>query len=156
MAIALAIAVAKHVLHPQEIGASMGFGKEKVLCSQFNGVLLSSEGEPMRGVRIERVWTWSFTGESAKDEALSDDQGRFRFERVTRSSLFSSIVPHEPEIRQEIKAHAPNGAVVLWGHAKHNYDDNGELRGRPIKVVCGIEKAPPGEVLYYGTCVEAI
>lgn len=45
--------------------------------------------------------------------------------------------------------------VVMWGHAKHNYDDNGELNGRPIRVVCGIEKAPPGEVLFYGTCVEA-
>lgn len=154
-AIGLAIAFTRQVTPPQKIGVFMGFGKEKIMCSEFNGVLLDAHGEPMPGVRIERSWRWGWSGDAGHDETVSDGQGRFRFPRVTRSNLLSSIIPHEPEVRQEIKAFGESGPVVLWAHAKHNYVDNGELSGRPIKVVCGIDKAPPGEVLYYGTCVEA-
>lgn len=133
----------------------MKFGKEYVLCSRFKGKLVDDAGQPVAGVRIERTWRWTWTKESGSDHATTDKDGLFALPRVTGRSFSAGLFMHEPVVGQEITALGPDGSVVLWSYVKRDYDDNSELGGRPLDVICGLDQPPPGEVLYTGTCVEA-
>jgi len=132
----------------------MALGKSLVLCSPFHGRLLTQDGQPAAGVRIERSWVWGWNDKQGSDTTETDDQGRFELPIVEGSSFLGSMLPHEPDVRQRIVAHAPNGEVEIWVASKKTYELNSELEGRPVKVVCNIDKEPSDDGLYWGTCTE--
>lgn len=134
---------------------SMAFGKTFVLCSPFSGVLVTKGGEPAEGVKLERRWEWGWNSKSGSDVAITGPDGRFRFPEVTGSSLFASIAPHEPSVMQSITAYADGRQVEIWNANKNNYDMDGELGGRPIDVVCHLDREPSANGLFWGTCEEA-
>jgi len=140
---------------PPESEDLMEFGKRYVLCSAFKGTLVDIAGKPVTGTRIERTWQWAWKNESGSDHTTTDANGRFSLPQVTGKSLSAGLFTHEPLIAQKITASGPSGPVVLWSYVKRDYAENGELAGRPLHVVCGIEQAPAGKLLYNGTCVEA-
>jgi hypothetical protein len=137
------------------VGMKMDIGKSFVLCSRFEGVLVDKDGRAAPHVRIERTWNWGWNGKSGLDETVSDAQGRFVLPRVTGRSLTAGLLPHEPGVDQQITAHGPAGTVLLFSVQKRNYSENGELDGRPLNVVCRIDKQPSGDGLFWGTCIEA-
>lgn len=131
----------------------MAFGKELVLASAFNGRLVISGGQPAGGIRITRSLNWGWGSEVITDETTTAGDGRFGFPKVTRRSLTAGIIPHTPSIAQEMIAHGPSGPVNIWFADKANYDDGGEL-GRPVSVVCHLDREPSADGLFWGTCVE--
>lgn len=135
-------------------GCTMGFGKSLVLCSPFQGRIVDGQGQPVAGIRIERHWVWGWNDKEGNDSAVTDDAGRFQLPLVEGSSFLGSVMPHEPDVRQRIVAHGPNGEVEIWYASKKSYELNSELDGRPVKVVCRIDKEPSDDGLYWGTCTE--
>lgn len=137
-------------------GVLMVFGKSLVLMSAMEGRLIDADGQPAAGIRLVRSWDWAWRNLQGQDETTTDENGAFRFPAVTGRSLTARLLPHEPSIRQRIIAHHASGTVEIWLARKGNYDDNGELRGRPLRVLCDLGN-PPGDNqrLFASLCVEA-
>lgn len=134
---------------------TMAFAKTFVICSPFSGVLVTKGGEPAGGVRVERTWEWGWNAKTGSDVAVTEPDGRFAFPTVTDSSILASILPHQPSVTQSISAHAPHRKVEIWRTDKGNYEMNGELEGRPINVICHLDREPSADHLFWGTCEEA-
>jgi len=132
----------------------MAFGKNLILCSPFNGTVITKGGKPAAGVELERKWVWGWNDQSGSDRSVSDANGRFDFPVVEGKSFTASFLPHEPNISQRIIAHQPSGDVEIWYAVKKNYELNSEMEGRPIKVVCALDTKPSDDGLYWGTCIE--
>ena len=132
----------------------MAFGKSFVLCSPFSGTAVIEGGKPVADVVIERRWVWSWNDETGSDRTVTDANGKFEFPLVEGSSMSAMFLPHEPNIRQTIIAHTPGGEVEIWNAIKATYEMNSEMDGRPIKVICHLDKEPSADGLYWGTCVE--
>lgn len=131
----------------------MALGKTYVLASAAEGRLVSGEdGAPVPGVTIRRSWTWGWTGRSGTDETVTDAEGRFRFGEVTGRSLTAGVVPHEPGVRQEYTALLPEGTLTILSLQKSNYDRDGELDGRPMRMRCRTDLEPDAGGLFWGTC----
>lgn len=135
----------------------MAFGKTFVLCSQFNGRLVTGEDVPAAGVRVERSWEWGWTGDKGGDEAVTAADGSFSFPEVTGRSMTAGFVPHEPSVPQQITAHGPDGPVRIFSVEKNNYERDGELAGRGlsgpgINLVCRLDAKPSGDGPFWGTC----
>lgn len=136
------------------IGASdVAIGKTLVLTSAVEGRLVQdASGKPASGVTVRRSWTWGWNGREGAEETVTDSEGRFRFGEVTGRSLTAGILPHEPGVRQEIAADLPGGALTLLSLQKSNYDRNGELNGRPLRIMCRADLEPDARGFFWGTC----
>lgn len=138
-------------------GASMAFLNPLVLMSQMDGTLVRSSGEPAAGVRLVRSWDWAWGNRRGSDETATDAQGRFSFDRVTGRSMTARIMPHQPVIRQIITAETADGAIEIWRARKGDYDDNSELLGDALQVLCGLDALPGPESarLFASQCIRA-
>lgn len=141
------------------MGVSMAFfPSPHVLMSEMEGRLLNSSDQPAAKVRLVRSWEWSWTGRKGSDETITDEEGRFSFPEVTGRSITARLLPHEPSIVQKVVAELPEGEIEIWRADKTNYRPNGELRGDPLHVVCGLEELPGSEKdrLFASRCVPAL
>jgi hypothetical protein len=113
------------------------------LFSEVNGVVLDG-GKPVVNAVVKRTYNWGIAERSdTTDEQTTDENGRFSFPSAhTRS--FWYIVPHNPRIRQKIIISANGTEYQAWSYSKGNYDVNGELLGKPMKLLC--EVTAPEEV----------
>ncbi|MCC5865553.1 MAG: carboxypeptidase regulatory-like domain-containing protein [Wenzhouxiangella sp.] len=137
-------------------GALMVFGSPLVLMSAMEGRLTDAGSQPAANIRLVRSWDWAWRNLQGQDETTTDEDGFFRFPAVTGNSLTARLLPHEPSVRQRIMAHHPTGPIEIWLARKGNYDDNGELQGRPLRVLCDLAD-PPGDDqrLFASLCVAA-
>jgi hypothetical protein len=134
-------------------GPSMAFGGSLVLASALEGRLLDGEGgHPVSGVTIKRNWSWAWTNREGSDETVTDSEGRFQFQEVVGRSLTAKFVPHEPNVRQEITAELPGGSLTLLSLQKSNYETNGELGGKPLRIACRTDLEPDARGFFWGTC----
>jgi len=136
------------------LGSHMAFGTTLTLFSELNGRLVTTQGEPVPGAQIKRTWKWAWNSSEGEDTTTTDQDGRFRFDKVTGSSWTAGILPHEPSVFQEITTQGEDGPVILWYARKSSYEDMSELEGRPFRLVCQLSKEPIEGALFYGTCVE--
>lgn len=97
-----------------------------ILCSRFDGALVSASGEPKVGVAVTRTWSWAWKNKSGSQEVVTDSVGKFSFPEVTAKSLGASILPHEPDVKQAVVAKVNSKDVELFISHKHNYLKNGE------------------------------
>lgn len=131
----------------------MAFGTTLVLASELEGRLLDGEdGRPVSGVTITRTWSWAWTSRDGLDQTVTDAEGRFRFEEVLGRSLTAKFIPHEPGVRQELTAELPGGNLTLLSLQKSNYDEHGELGGRPLRIACRTDLEPDARGFFWGTC----
>jgi hypothetical protein len=134
-------------------GASMAFGNSFVLASALDGRLLDGEdGDPVSGVTITRSWSWGWANSDGTDKTVTDSEGRFHFDEVKGRSLTAKFVPHEPSVRQEITAELPSGTLTLLSLQKSNYETNGEMGGRPLRIACRTDLEPDARGFFWGTC----
>lgn len=131
----------------------MALGTSLVLASALEGRLIDSEnGQPVAGVKIKRNWSWAWTNREGSDETVTDPEGRFHFDEVVGRSLTAKFVPHEPSVRHEITAELPDGSLTLLSLQKSNYEANGELGGRPLRIACRTDLEPDARGFFWGTC----
>jgi hypothetical protein len=136
----------------------MAFGKTLVLGSPLAGRLVDGAGGALPGVTVARGWQDAYTGDSGRDECVTDGDGRFAFGEVIRSSALAGIVPHTPSITQKIEALLPGGPRLLLALDKHDYEMNGEIRepqrrNGGIRLTCRADAEPSDQGWYWGTCV---
>lgn len=123
-----------------------------VLFSAVRGTVLEN-GRPVSGATIEREFRWAWKDEVGTDHAVTSAQGEFSLPPIVRSSFLGSLLPHEPMVRQTILIRHAGKTYKAWMFDKGNYDDNGELKGRPIVMRCRLEAEPvrqQGEL--FGIC----
>lgn len=139
------------------LGARMAFSDTLVLMSEMEGRLVNASSEPAAGVRLVRTWNWAFRNEQGQDETSTDANGVFNFPAVSGRSLTARLLPHEPDTYQAITAYHPNGPTEIWAASKTNYRYNGELQGRPLRVLCGLKDLPGDQNLrlFASRCIEA-
>lgn len=135
--------------------ASCGeIGPMLVLVSQMEGTLVDKDLRPVSNVRVERSWEWGWNGKKGSDVSTTDAQGHFQFRKVTGFSL-TAILPHQPQIEISITAQGPSGPVALYERTKSDYDDNSEMGGKPLNIVCRIDLEPALQLgRYWGTVIE--
>jgi hypothetical protein len=130
-------------------GKAMSMAK-KCLFSEVQGVVLSNN-QPVSGAVVEREYRWTWKGETGKDQATTGPKGEFKFPAIYRSSL-GSFLPHEPMVRQTILIRHAGQTYKAWMLDKGNYEENGELNGKPIVLVCRLETEPKRTGEVFGIC----
>ena len=121
------------------------------LFSAVHGVVLEHD-KPVAGATIERSYNWAWKNQNGGDQTTTDATGTFALPAIWGSSLLGSLLPHEPVVEQTILIHHAGKTYDGWMMFKHNYDENGELKGRPISLVCRLEAAPTRHGEFYGIC----
>ncbi len=126
----------------------------KVMFSEVRGVVLMN-GAPVAGAKVSREYTWAWDNKKVREEAQSDAAGKFSFARASKSSFMSGLMPHEPVISQLITISFEGKDYIAWDFRKHNYDDKGELKGKPINLSCELTRKPSSSYIkddIYGIC----
>lgn len=123
------------------IGAmGMGLGSKLVLFSEVNGQVVD-QGKPVAGAIVTRYYRWSWLNREATDQTVTDNEGRFSFKSVNTRSI-TALFPHQPYISQKLEIHIGKKVYEAWRTGKMNYDSNGELQGKPIDIICELDKEP--------------
>ena len=121
------------------------------LFSAVRGVVLD-HGKPVAGARIERSYKWAWKDQAGADETTTDAQGVFTLPAIWGRSLLGSILPHEPFVEQTILIQYGGATYNAWMLDKRDYDENGELDGRPISLLCKLEAEPVHHGRVFGIC----
>lgn len=118
-----------------EVFAMSFFGKKVCVFSAVNGKVVQ-QGEPIINATIRRTYTWD--SKDYTDEVSTDENGYFSFPEKFESSVWA-FFPHNPSIIQFVKIQVENNEYQAWGFQKGNYDVNGELDGKPMKLLCDLD-----------------
>lgn len=120
---------------------TIGLGLKLVLFSAVHGQVVD-RGKPVIGATVNRYYNWYWTNAESTDQAVTDKEGRFSFKRISTLSLTASLFPHQPVIVQTIDIRVDSKVFEAWHYMKMNYDNNGELCGKAIDVICDIGTEP--------------
>ncbi|MCP4432360.1 MAG: DUF4198 domain-containing protein [Gammaproteobacteria bacterium] len=107
--------------------------QEVVLFSPLEGIL-TFEGKPLTGVKIERKLSWFDKSESEEDFVVTDSQGRFTLPLVKKTLKLSNLVHFV--VSQEIHAIYNGEPIVIWAMGKSSKIEYGELGGKPVNLKC--------------------
>lgn len=121
------------------------------LFSAVKGVVLD-HGAPVEGAVIERSYKWAWKDQSGSDSATTDMQGAFSLPAIWGRSLLGSILPHEPFVTQTILVKYKGKSYEAWLSDKRGYEENDELDGRPISLMCRLEAEPARHGKVFGIC----
>jgi len=121
------------------------------LFSEVSGVVLD-HGQPVAGATLERSWFWHWKDQKGGDSTQTDSQGAFRCPSVFGGSLLGSFLPHEPFVEQKILIQHGGKTYRAWVFEKGSYRENDELNGKPIRLVCRLEKDPVRKDNVFGIC----
>ena len=113
----------------------------KVLFSEVRGVVTRG-GAPVSGAIVEREYRWSWNKSTGSDRATTGADGTFTLPPMTKTSLIGSLLPHEAVIYQTIRISVNGKSHDAWYLIKRNYETNGELSGRPIRLKCDLGAEP--------------
>ena len=122
-----------------------------VIFSAVKGKVLL-DGKPVAGAAVEREFRWAWKNETSTDSTASDANGDFALPVIERSSITGSLLPHEPMVRQTIIIKHAGKVYKAWMFDKGNYDNNGELGGKPIVMTCRLETQPVRRGEVFGIC----
>ncbi|WP_431260843.1 DUF6795 domain-containing protein [Roseateles chitinivorans] len=135
------------------LGLTMAFFKTFTLFSAVEGTVLM-EGKPVEGLEVQQTWSWHWGEKKGSAVTRTDAQGRFHFPVVTGRSITGSLLPHQPVIEQSILFVHQGKVIDGWSHGKDNYEDQGELKGKPLRLVCDLKDEAVGrpEIRSFGIC----
>lgn len=134
-------------------GHAMAFFKTFTLFSATEGIVLM-DGKPVEGVEVQQNYFWHWGDKKATIVTRTDANGRYQLPAITGRSITGNLLPHEPVIDQFIRFVYRGQTFKGWTHSKHNYDDLGELGGKPLRLVCDLKDEPVAhlEVHSFGIC----
>jgi len=128
--------------------------KKKCLFSQVSGVVLSG-GQPVAGARIEHYYWWDGPEKSRRITVNTDSDGRFSADAVYDDAWMTYFLPTSPSIQQQLTIHHEDKEYEAYLVFKDNYDENGELGGKPLSLVCELGDEPSNDDGFYGICTLA-
>lgn len=130
----------------------MGAFDRLVLFSEVHGTVLK-DGKPVQGAELVETVVWSENeDEIPSQHATTDEKGIFRFPSIERKAGLRRMIPSQPTMLQKIVIRYQGAEYIAWRHGKDSYDVNSELDGRPINLVCELDRAPAHEGTHYGIC----
>lgn len=133
-------------------GYVMGVFGRLVLFSEVHGTVLK-DGKPVAGAELVQKVVWSDDeNEIPPQRSVTDETGAFSFPAITRTAGLLRLIPAQPIMLQKIVIHYRGVEYIAWRHGKDSYDANTELDGRPLKLVCELNRAPDHEGTHYGIC----
>ena len=127
---------------------------QKVLFSEVRGVVVR-DGVPVSGAQVHRRYKWG--EKSGSDTTATDASGAFHLAEMYGKS-FLGFLPGEVVIDQTIDIVHEGKTYEAWVFFKRNYDPNGEMNGKPLKMRCDLAVTPartetgPGGEGYFGMC----
>jgi hypothetical protein len=122
-----------------------------VIFSAVSGTVMH-EGKPVADAVIEREWKWVWGDETGSDQATTAADGSFSLPKIERRSFLGGLLPHEPVVRQTILIRHAGNSYKAWMFDKHDYTDQGELAGKPIRLTCRLENEPVRRGDLFGIC----
>lgn len=133
-------------------GCAMGASSRLVLFSEVHGTVLK-DGVPVEGAQVRQEVVWSDDkNEIPARETASDGSGRFSFAAVERNAGALRAVPHQPVILQKLIIRYDGVDYPAWRHTKDSYEENSELGGKRMDLVCELTREPDFEGTHYGIC----
>ncbi|WP_415225912.1 DUF6795 domain-containing protein [Psychromonas sp.] len=105
---------------------------KQCLFSEMTGVV-NFEGKPAAGVKLVRMVDYN---KAQYDETVTDENGKFHFSPIYRSSLLSAVLPMEFVVAQKITAFYDGKEYEMWSGTKRKSEENSEARGKPLHVSC--------------------
>ena len=130
----------------------MGKFDRLVLFSRVQGKVLD-HGVPVPGAELIQKIVWSDEGaDNSEVRTHTDAHGHFSFEPITRPAGLTRLVPHAPMILQTIRISHAGRTFVAWKHGKQTYDENSELGGKPLLLLCDLSNPPEQVDYHYGIC----
>lgn len=133
-------------------GGAMSLFEPKCVFSKVEGVVLE-DGNPVQGAEVERYYKWG--GGSNRpiiNRVKTDEQGIFNFPATYEHSIIASIFPIQPSINQKIIIQYQSKSYEAYLFWKSNYQENGELDGKPLHLVCDLKNEPSRMGGFYGVC----
>lgn len=132
----------------------MSILKKKCLFSEVSGVVLSA-GKPVEGAEVERYYKWQGPDKSNRETVKTDAGGKFSLAAVYDAALLAAVFPHQPSIQQEIYIRYQGKEYEAYLLMKNNYEENGELKGKPLSLTCNLDTEPSRDGGFYGICTLA-
>ena len=129
----------------------MSIFDKKTLFSEVNGVVLK-DGKPVANAEVTRYFHWHWKDRKSNESTTTNSQGEFHFDAVREKSVTASLMFHEPLVSQDIKIFVDGQEYKAWRFTKHDYEDNGELNGRAIKMKCALETEAYFKDEVFGIC----
>ena len=108
------------------------------LFSEVNGRVLLN-GKPMKNVQILRKT--SFQNKKSTEVTSTNEIGEFHFDAKYEKSI-AKFLPVEVVISQEIEAIHDSKHYELWKTTKRDYEENSELNGKAMNLVCDLSHKP--------------
>lgn len=129
----------------------MSFKKNKCLFSAVSGTVLLN-GMPVAGAEVEQYYKWENSDKSSRKLTETNSSGHFNFAAVYDNSLFTTLLPSNPVIQQKIHIRYDDTEYDAYLFMKKNYEENGELDGKPLSLVCELNNEPSRDGGFYGVC----
>jgi len=128
----------------------MGAFDRRVPFSEIHGTCVTGR---RAGAELIRTVVWSENEtEIPPQGTVTDEKGIFRFPAIERAAWLRRLIPSQPMMHQTIVIRYQGAEYVAWEHGKDSYDANTELDGRPMKLVCELNRQPDMEGTHYGIC----
>jgi len=123
------------------------------LFSKTDGKIVLN-GEPVAGVKIIRKSI--FQTKTKEEVTTTDNNGVFHFDASFTRSL-AKYMPLEGVITQKIIIQTSEKEHEGWTSVKRNFEENGELGGKPLDLVCELSQEEStftrvGRHQIYGIC----
>ncbi|HET7332958.1 DUF6795 domain-containing protein [Dyella sp.] len=130
----------------------MGVFDRVVLFSEVHGTVLK-DGKPVEGAELIQKVLWSENEEKNPEQrAVTDAKGVFGFPKIERSAGLLRMIPAQPMMLQTIVIRYQGVEYIAWRYGKGSYDNNSELDGRPMNLVCELTRPPEHEGKHFGIC----
>jgi hypothetical protein len=131
--------------------SAMGLFSKKVMFSEVTGTV-TLENQPITGAEVIQIYQWAWDEKKEEAHTSTDAQGIFKFPLREKGGMMSNVLPHEPVIFQQIVIKYQGKEYVAWQHTKHNYVQDGELKGKKLALRCELSNQPRNTGEIFGIC----
>ncbi len=130
--------------------AMAGLFGSYILFSDVNGTIYI-DSKPCIGARLEQRVRSPY-GEDQAQSTETNADGRFSFPELTEKKSLFSFLPSEFAASQEIKIYYEGKEYLAWAHSKRSAERNAESDGKPLNLICELNKSPDEADKYSGIC----
>ena len=133
-----------------EINAMAGIFGTNTLFSDVEGVV-TINGKPCVAAKIEEK-VYNSNGDEITATTQTDERGHFRFMEVSENKGLLSFLPGEFVATQRLVIYHEGIEYLGWANTKRSPEPNSESDGKPLSMICDLDKKPEEDDKYTGIC----